>query len=235
MASPTDLKERLVFGLLASVARLVPVPLLDDLLREKAIHLMVSRTLKARGRTYASKKVQPLYADNEGCLVGCFLFGLELVLFPIRKILSWVLALKYLAQDLSRAVLLGRVLDRMLEEGHLTEGAGDDELMVEAARIRGAFDNAVRGTDMQLLQGVLSGALGSVSGLPRAALHALRSLRGKGEDASPTEGLSATDQQKVDEGAEKIESALEQPKMQAWLERFDATFDENLRILEARG
>ncbi len=232
VADSSDLRERLVLGLLASAARFVPVPFLDDILREKATHLMVSRALKAHGRSYSSKKVQPLYSDNEGFVVGCMLFGVKLLLFPFRKLVSWVLALKYLAQDVTTAVLLGRALDRVLSEGRLA-GASDEELGREADMIRRAFDNAVRGTDMALLQGVVRRALGSVSGLPRAALAALRGMRRSPEDR-PTEAMPGTAKAKVDEGASKVSSALEAPEVKELLTTFDARFEENLKILAAR-
>jgi len=229
----TGVTERLVFGLLASAARLVPVPFLDDILRDTAARLMVRRILQAHGRTYPSSKVEPLYTDRSGCITGCFLFGLKLLLFPLRKVVTWVLAAKYLARDLSEAILLGRVLDRMLEAGRL-RGPDEAALLAEADRIKTAWENAVRGTDMKLLQGILWRAVRSVKGLPRAALHALRRLRRKGDDADPTEGLSASDRARVDEGAKKIEGALADPQVQAFLEAFDARFDDNLRVLEAR-
>lgn len=228
--SEVAITERVVFGLLASAARLVPVPFLDDILREKATHLMVSRILKQHGRTYGSRKVQPLYSDNEGCLTGCFLFGLKLALFPVRKVLSWILAAKFLAQDLAKAVLLGRVLDRALASGRLSAGE-PDALAREADHIRRAFDNAVAGTDMKLLSSVIRRALSQVSGLPRAALRTLRRLR---KSDTPTEGLDAKSKAKVEEGASQIEKALEDPQMKAFLEAFDARFDDNMLILEDR-
>lgn len=229
----TGVTERLVFGLLASAARLVPVPFLDDILRGTATRLMVRRILHAHGRTYPSAKVEPLYTDRSGCLAGCFMFAFKLMLFPLRKIITWVLAARYLARDLAEAILLGRVLDRMLEAGRL-QGPDEAALLAEADRIKTAWENAVRGTDMQLLQGIVWRAVRSVKGLPRAAMHALRRLRGRGDDADPTEGLSASDRAKVDEGAAKIEGALADPEAQAFLEAFDVRFDENLRVLEAR-
>jgi len=229
----TRVTERLVFGLLASAARLVPIPFLDDVLRDTAARLMVRRILRSRGRTYPTSRVEPLYTDRSGCLTGCFVFGFKLMLFPLRKIVTWVLAAKYLARDLSEAILLGRVLDRMLDAGRL-QGPDEAALLAESDRIKTAWENAVRGTDMKLLQGIVWRALRSVEGLPRAAMHALRRLRGGGEDADPTEGLSASDRAKVDEGAAKIEGALADPQVQAFLEAFDARFDENLRVLEAR-
>ncbi len=236
--SPAAMQLRLICGLLASAARLVPVPFLDDLLREKALQLMVSRTLKAHGRTYRSASVAPLYGDENGCLHGCSMFilllPLELIIFPFRKFFGWLMTAKNLAHDLSDAVLLGRALDRVLDAGRLPMGATTADLHADAERIRRAFSHAIAGTDTTLLRGVLTAALRSVSGLPRAALHALRGLRTRSEDADPTEGLSSADKEKVETGVRRVLSALETPEVRAFLERFDRTFDEDLRILDER-
>ncbi len=238
MSETTATQLRIVCGLLASAARFVPVPFLDDLLRERALQLLVSRTLRAHGRTYGSSKVSPLYGDENGCLHGCLLFlvllPIKLILYPVRKILAWVMAVKHLARDLSEAVLLGRTLDRCLVAGRLAQGSDPAALRAEAERVRMAFASALAGTDLRLMRGALTTALRSVSGLPRAALSALRKLRTKGEDADPTAGVSASDEAKLEEGASRIESALSTPEMRAFLERFDATFEENLKILEQR-
>lgn len=232
------LELRLVCGLLASAARLVPVPLLDDLLREQALHLMVSRTIKLHGRTYRSAAVAPLYGTAEGCVHRAAMFLLllpvKLVIYPIKKIWTWIMAAKNVAADLSEAVLLGRTLDRVLEMGRMPVGADPAALRTEADRVRRAFDNALRGTDLQLLRGVLRRALEGVKGLPRAAVRALRRLRGKPDDVDPTAGLSASDREKVDRGASRVAAALEAPDVRAFLEKFDARFDENLALLERR-
>ncbi len=232
----TPMQNRFSCGLLASAARFVPVPFLDDMLREKALQLLVSRTIKAYGRTYSSSLVAPLYGDDRGCLHGCLvwllLLPVKLVLFPIRKLLTWIMTAKNLATDLSEAVLLGRVLDRCLADGRLANDSS--RLHAEAALVRQAFSNAIQGTDMRILSGVLAKALRSVSGLPRAAFNALRGLRKRSEEADPVEGVSGADRAKLEAGAKSIESALETPEMKAYLAEFDGVFDENLRILEER-
>jgi hypothetical protein len=236
--SPAAMQLRLVCGLLASAARLVPVPFLDDVLREKALQLMVSRALRERGRTYGSKAVAPLYADEGGCFQGCLMFfvmlPVKLILFPVRTILAIGMSVKNLARDLSEAVLLGRVLDRVLAADRLPMGAPPEALHADAARIRLAFSSATAGTDLTLLRGVLATALRSVSGLPSAALRAARGLRARPEGADPTAGLSSEDKATVEKGASRVLSALETPEMRAFLERYDRTFDENLRLLDER-
>jgi hypothetical protein len=120
----------------------------------------------------------------------------------------------------------------------LTDGrlASDDpaELRAEADLLRQAFANALAGSDLRLMRGALLRALRSVSGLPRAAYHALRGLRTRSEDADPVGSLAEGDRAKMEEGVRRVESALESEEMRAFLAQFDATFDENLRILEGR-
>lgn len=233
-----DLTLRLVCGLLASAARLVPFPFVDDLLRERALQLMVSRTLRARGRTYGSAKVSPLYGGSRGCVEGCAVFVLllpfRLLLFPFRKILVWVMAVKHIATDLSEAVLLGRALDRALADGRLPEGAEEGLLREDALRVRRAFENALSGADTTLLAGALRGALRSVSGLPRAAVAALRKLRKTPDEADPTEGLSGEQRRAVDEGTSRVRAVLDTPEIAAMLARFDDRFAENLAVLDGR-
>ena len=235
--SSSALTLRLTCGLLASAARFVPVPLLDDALRAKAIHLLVARTLSQHQRTYATKGVAPLWSDGSGCLSGCLLGALQLfsklLVWPFRKLLGWVLAAKYLAYDLSETVLLGRTLDRLLEGGALSMASDAEALGLEASQIRAAFDNALAGTDMKLLRGVLAAAVRSVRGLPRAALAALRRVRDPNAPV-PTDELPAAQRSTIAEGAAKVEAALSTPDMLEFLAAFDARFDENLAILVAR-
>ena len=228
------LSLRLTCGLLASAARLTPVPFLDDFLGDRARQLMIAKALQAHGRGFPSKQVAPLYADPHGCVYGCLLSGLKLLLFPIKKVQSWVFALRYLTRDLSDAVLLGRALDGWLAEGRLADDAAPEARRREAELLRAAFDNAVAGTDMKLLQALLRKALRGVSGLPRAAWHAVRRLRGKGEDADPIAGLSEADETTMQRGTAELGAALETPEARAFLTAFDARLQENVRILEAR-
>lgn len=239
MSDAGALQVRMVCGLLASAARLVPVPLLDDVLREKALQLMVSRTLVAAGRTYGSAAVGPVYGDTRGCFAGCLMMiltaPLKLLLFPLRKLLGWVMTAKNLSHDLGEAILLGRALDRVLGGGRLPNDAPRAALHADALRIRHAYENATAGSDLTILRGVLTSALRSVRGLPRATLRALRNLRRQPEGADPTAGLSSEDKAKVETGVERVLAALQTDEMRAFLEGFDRTFDENLRVLDERG
>jgi hypothetical protein len=233
------LELRVICGLLATAARLVPIPFLDDILRERATQLLVSRTLKAHGRKYASMFVAPLYGDDRGCAEGCLIalviWPIKLILYPFRKVITWILAAKNLATDVTEAVLLGRTLQRCLEAGRLAGDSDTPALRAEAALIKKAFRNASAGTDLGFMRGVLGAALRSVSGLPGAALRALRKMRKKGDDGDPNVKLEGAEREKLEDGANKVAAALDTPEMRAYLEKFDAKFDENMAVLKARG
>ncbi|MBW2464140.1 MAG: hypothetical protein JRH11_21000, partial [Deltaproteobacteria bacterium] len=182
MAPPPDgsVHLRIVCALLSSAARLVPVPFVDDILRERLGQLVVRQTLKAHGRTYSSARLKPLWSDSGGCMSGCLLMffkvPLLLITYPFRKVWSWVMAARNLSGDLTTMILLGRALDRSLRAGRLEEQPDGPGLEVEAALIRQAFDNAISGMDTQVLQRGLADGLRQVRGLSGAALRTLRSL-----------------------------------------------------------
>ena len=230
-----ELKWRVTLGLLAAAARLVPVPFLDDILRARAYQLLVSRTLRAHGRTCGSSAVSPLYGGGDGCMHGCLaglaMVPIKLLLFPIRKLLAYVLAAKWLARDLTEALLLGRILDRRLEAGALST-LERGPLFAEAERVRRAFDNAMAGTDLTLVRASLAGALRAMPGVVRAALHALRRLKKNQDDDA---ALPDAERRALDAQTDRLAAAFDTPEIRAVLERFDQRFDESLRVLEQRG
>jgi len=236
-AEKSALHVRVLCALLAAAARLVPVPLVDDWLRERVTRYMVGRTLGAHGRSHPATSVAPLYADDRGCLEGCLVFlvwlPIKLVLYPLRKVLAWVLAARGLSQDLTLMLLLGRTLDRCLGAGML-RGGTPGELRAEARMIRQAYDNAARGFDTGFLRESLGRAAASVKGLPAAAVRTLRALFRRRRDPSVDVQVPEADRDTMDRGVGAIEATLEQPEVRSALERFDRTFDENLALLRAR-
>lgn len=217
---------------------MVPVPFLDDVLRARALQLLVSRTLRAHGRTYGSAKVAPLYGDTRGLVEGCAVFvvllPIRLLLFPVRKFLAWVMAVKHLARDFAESLLLGRALDAALAAGRLPEGADASALRAEADLVRRAFENALAGIDVALLGSVLRRSLRSVAGLPRAAIAAVQRLRRRDDAADPGAELSGAQQRAVDEGTSRLRAVLDTPEIAAMLARFDAKLAENLAVLDER-
>ena len=54
-------------GIVAAAARFVPVPMLDDVVRERAARVAVSRTLRAHGRNYSPELLEPLWGEHPAC------------------------------------------------------------------------------------------------------------------------------------------------------------------------
>jgi hypothetical protein len=239
--APTKVAEgsvhvRIVCAILASAARLVPVPLVDDILRERVTQIVVKQTLAAQGRTYSSNRLRPIWSDSTGCASGCVLMILKLPLilitYPFRKVWAWMMAVRYLSRDLTTMILLGRALDRSLEVGRLTDGEG---LEAEAAMWNRAFENAVGGMDTKVLTSGLATALSGVKGIGGAAVRTLRSLWRKRQSGSVTTvEVPQEERATMDAGARSVEAALAKPEIVALLERFDTRFEENLKVLASR-
>ena len=104
--TPTELRDRILAGILYAAARFVPVPLLDDLLREQIQRWMVRRILPA---TLSRDGTRPLYADQSGCLGGALRaiawIPIKLLLFPVRKVLSVVLGVRWVSRDIAEMLL----------------------------------------------------------------------------------------------------------------------------------
>lgn len=233
LANPTAHHVRVVCAILASASTFVPVPFIDDFLREKILQFMVSRTLKDHGRSYSSSLVKPLYSESGGCLEGCLMFlvklPIKLLLFPIRKIIAWLSAIKTISDDLSTMLLLGRALDRCLSRGMLAE---QTELAPEATRIRQAFDAASAGFDTTLLKRFLADALGQVPKLASSAARAARRIFRRG-DPTDVEAELGGERDAVEEGAKKVEAVMADPQIVQLLERFDEAFDQRLALIQS--
>jgi uncharacterized protein (DUF697 family) len=218
-----------VCALLGAAARFVPLPFLDDILRERIRQYLVSRLIRQSGRSYGSARVEPLWRDAGGCASGCLALAwkipLKLILFPIRKIIAIVTAVHGFARDVTDSLLFGRALERALGRGLLADGAAAPALIAESTAVRLAYDQAVQGVDKALVSGAVAQALSGIRGLPRAALRAARSLARSEQPADPEAPATAADRELVEQGAGAVERALERPDVARALADFDARFD----------
>ena len=139
-----------VCGIVAAAARFIPVPLLDDAVRHRAAQVAVSRTLRAHGRDYSSRSVEPLYLGVEAGMAGVARRALaylasvprRVLLFPVRKYVALFGSVRGVPTDVMTVVLLGRCVHRSLGRG-LLAGPDEKQLREEAADVRTAFDDAV--------------------------------------------------------------------------------------------
>lgn len=229
--TPAALRLRITAGILYAACRFVPVPLLDDLLREQIAAWMVRSTLPSIPKA----AIAPLWASEGGCLGGCLgsllWLPIKLLLFPIRKVLSVVLGVRWVSRDLAEMLLLGRVLDHAVAVGLVHEAKHAGEQAQQSRELRKAFDVALQSTDTRFLSALIGTALGPIRGLVGAAMRTLRKLRRTRAEEPKPEGA---DKALIEGSVSRIEAMLGQPEVKRFLAEFDARVLENLEVLAQR-
>jgi hypothetical protein len=223
--------EWAVCAIAAAAARFIPVPLLDDAVKQRATRIAIVLTLRAHGRHYPSDAVQPLYAGVDGWASGALGYlksvPRRVALFPVRKYVALFGSVKGVPTDVMQVLLLARTTHRCLAQGRL---AGEDPkaLRAEALLIRRSFDTAVEGMDLRLLTGALADGLSHGMGLKAAAVDYALHAFGR-EHADPSQDAGGLDPGgPVGQGAERVEEVLRRPEIAELLTELDARFDANL-------
>jgi hypothetical protein len=232
--------EWAVCAIASAAARFIPVPLLDDAVKFRAIRIAVLRTLRANGRTYSSDAVEPLYAgvdaDAAGLSQRAFRYlrtvPRRVVLFPIRKYVALFGSVRGVPTDVMTVVLLSRSVHRSLAAGRLA-ASDKDRLWAEAVQIRAAFDQALKGMDLRLFTGALSDGLSQGRDLTSAAVGYARKTFGRSDDDSSAEGKLSPGGA-VGAGAERVEEVMRRPEIARLISEFDATFDARLADPKSR-
>ena len=217
MAESVLVTQWAVCGIAAAAARFVPVPMLDDVIRERALQLAVSRTLRAHGRDYPSDLLEPLWSDAEagsGLRRRLKAVGMRVLLFPIRKYAAIFGAVRGVPNDVMRVVLVARTVDRRLAAGGLADPAA---VPAQAGDIRRAVEQAIDGMDLRLLTAGLSDGLSQGKELSGAAVAYARNLIRPGRTPEPDSTVRA--------GADKVTEVLDRPEIAQLLDRFDSRVD----------
>lgn len=224
----------LLLALLHAACRFVPVPLADDWLQTAVAKQLVRRALAAQGRSYPVDHVRPLFDPSGGCLAGCLgalpKLLLKVLLFPLRKILAWLGAVRGVTSDLTTMLLLSRSIDRSLARGRLF-GPSEIALHSEALAIRTAFDSALVSTDLHLTRAALRAVLAGSKGLLLSAARAARSAFAQGAPQEVEGSIPEAERPAVVEGTTRLEAALATPEISAEILAFDQRFDGALSAL----
>ncbi len=210
-------------GIASAAARFVPVPLLDDVIRERATRLAVVRTMKAHHRTYPAQLLEPLWDDGEeqrrGMSGRLRAAGRRVLLFPVRKYTALFGAVRGVPNDVMRLVLLARTLDRQLDRGAFGDAA---QVTEQAKALRGATDEAIAGMDLRLLTAALADALSQGRGLGGAAVAFARSRFADEDDDGD---VQLAPDEPVTQSAQHVAETLRRPEVAKKLEEFDAKVD----------
>ena len=220
--SSSLLHHWVVAGIVSASSRFIPIPFVDDVVRDQCRRYVVSRTLAAHDTELTTKDLKPFYDGGGGCLSGCVGMivkaPLKLILFPIRKVVAVVTSVRGVPLEVTRTVLLGRTLDRYLSEQKAV--ASPEHL----AKMNKAFEESFKRMDFHIVRAAIGDALSGVSGWKSGAKKSAKAVAGP-KDAEE-DGLNATED--VEAGADKVEEALQQPEMLSLFAEFDQRFDETL-------
>lgn len=227
--SPTPkplLHHWIVAGIVSASARFIPIPFVDDVVRDQCRRYVVSRTLSANGSDIAISELKPFYASGGGgCLAGCIgtlaKAPVKLLLFPVRKIMALVTSVRGVPMEVMRMVLLGRTLDRYLRERNVFATVD------RATKMRTAFDDSFARMDFRVVRAAIADALSSISGWKSAAIKSAEGIAGP-KDAEK-DGLNETEAVAI--GANQIEEVLQRPETLRLFAEFDQRFDETLAQL----
>lgn len=212
-----------VAGIVSASSRFIPIPFVDEIVRDQCRRLVVSRTLAAHDTKVSLDDLKPYYASGGGCLVGCASLvvraPLKLILFPIRKVVALLTSVRGLPLEVMRTVLLARTLDRYLHDGKLV---GEP---IQSAKMRTAFDEAFARMDFRVIRAAMVDALSGVKGWKVSAMESAKRVAGPRN--AEAEGLDASED--VEEGASKIEELFAQPETLKLFAEFDQRFDERMQ------
>lgn len=182
---------------------------------------MIAKAVAGRVPAVAPEAVAVLASPAEGWLAGCLKLAVQvplaIILFPIRKIMNIVFAVRHVSRDLVEIVLLGRLAERALDRGWIDPVAPARDQRRQALTVRKALDRAMKKTSTEILSAGVQAAIGPVGGLMRAGLATLRGMRKSESDAVPSADLT--------EGASRIERAFDRPEIRALIERIEGRIE----------
>lgn len=219
------MRTRAALALGFVLARYVPVPFLDDVLRERVARVVVARAAASLGHALEKDEVARLAASSEGCLgcLGAVLWApLRLLFYPVAVLLG----LRHASRDLVEVFALGRTIERVVSDGRYPLAATPEARLAYARDVRVSFDRARRGLDLHAVAGLLSVSLGPLRRIAPFAFRMSRRLWHGDDDATTESSASAP--------ASRLAAALEDPRMKALLAEIDRRFDEALLAERAR-
>jgi hypothetical protein len=226
-------REWALCAIAAAATRFIPIPLLDDLVKETAVRTGVNRTWQAHGRVPIPRITSILASDSSG--FGAWLreklirLPIVLLFYPIRKFVRIVTAAHGVSKDLAETMMLLRCVDRCLRAGWFVD---PDPAVAhrQAKLVRFAFEQTMAGADLKLLQHSYQLILDQSRDLRlQATSFARRTFRpaiGAGEGFEPA--LDTSLEPQLESSAEQLGAVSERPDLKAFLSDLDARFDRHL-------
>ena len=226
--SSSLLHHWIVAGIVSASSRFIPIPFVDDIVRDQCRRYIVSRTLAAHETELTTHDLKPFYDSGSGCLTGCLgtlaKAPLKLLLFPVRKFIAVVTSVRGVPMEVTRTVLMGRTLDRYLSEQKFVATPE------ATAKMRAAFEESFKRMDFRIVRAAIADALSGISGWKSGAMDSAKAVAGP-KDAEQN-GLDTTED--VEAGADMVEQVLQRPETLSLFAEFDRRFDESLDRLRSK-
>jgi len=224
---PGVTSQWIIAGIVSASARFIPVPFLDEIVQNRCRRYAVKTAIESHPVDVKLSALAPYYSDSSGCLTGCLgmiiRLPLKLILFPFRKIILVVTSVRGVPLEIMRVYLLGRTLDRYLNDGSL--GQAENSLRVDdqayATRMRSAFDQSFARMDMHVVLAAMKDATGGFTELSSAAVVGFKSVF----DRNNKSARAFVAEPEVKAEASKIEESFARAEMVALFEKFDLRFD----------
>ncbi|MEW6284300.1 MAG: hypothetical protein AB1758_37140 [Candidatus Eremiobacterota bacterium] len=215
-------REVLFHSLIIALTRYVPLPFLDDAIRQAAHQRMYAIIGRHHGRELSREDLKVLTEDRGGCCSGCLL---SVLLFPFRKVLARLLVL----WDLKKTIDLA---SRSYIQGYLLNTTFDEELWHEAATVRDAIDATCALVGTSPVEHVFHGVLDGASRTLRGAGELLRRLvRREGPEPREEAVTRVLDEAEAEE-KQQLSSLLD--RLVQALRLVPESYFEQLRISLAR-
>lgn len=159
----------------AGLAILIPIPFVDSLLEEYFRRRMPRDIARRRGRTLSPAVVRHINRRRgQGCLSGCFMLPLQLILYLLRNLyrtVVYVLSVYDASEKLSYYWHRAFLLNYMVGRGHLDDMARAD---VAGAALERTLDGIQTSPLLNLAGEVIETARRQLRGLLRAIFRFVR-------------------------------------------------------------
>lgn len=179
-------------AVLTGLTPLIPIPLLDDLVKSYFQKRMVRQLSAAHGRRLSTADVATLTEERgNGCLTGCVW---QVLAYPIRKIFRKVLFFlewKRAVDLTSRTYHQGYLLDYALSEGWLAQPPHAKS----AAEIGAAIEDVCRNSPIKPVEAAINLSFRQSKSVLLAGVRvlekSLRRLRGQPDETELSEAVTA--------------------------------------------
>jgi hypothetical protein len=194
--SGANQRQIILHAVLAGLTPLIPVPLLDDVVKGYFQRRLVRKLAAAHRRHLSDAEVEALADDKaSGCLSGCLLTVLVLPLKAIFRKIFFFLEWKRAVDIVSHNYYHGFLIDHALARNYLTERRASD--------IRSAIDYVLGQLNTSLIERSVKGVFNQSQSVLRNAARLLRnSLRQLTRRSSQTEVARVIEAVQPEEEAE---------------------------------